>query len=154
MKTLNSSGLFQCKFVSDLFEYSTKKHDCSSKNFIKAYVYSSVRSRISSKNFIFESIDVAAAYEMIKNEEKLTKGKEIYPSYVMAWIGYIFMYFELSTGIPQTTLYKNIKPEELYGLYEAYHSLDNELAIKRIAEAKNININLNDAKLMQQINML
>ena len=35
-------------------------------------------------------------------------------------------------------VYEKIKPQELYDLYDAYHSMDNELAIKRILESKNI----------------
>jgi len=151
MNKLNDVQLFQCKFVSNLFEYSTQKKECSSKIFIKAYVYSSTSKRISSKSFIFESLDIVSAYESIKNEKKITRGNDVYPSYVMAWIGYIMQYFECATCIPLTVLYKKIKPEELYSLYEAYHSIDNDLAVKRIAESKNINIELNNINIMKQI---
>ncbi len=151
MKELNDAELFQCKFVSDLFEYSTKTKEFSSKNFIKAYIYSSVSKIVASKSFFIESLDIVAAYEQIKKEKKMVKGGTVYPSYVMAWIGYIIKYFQSSTGIPQTVIYKKIKPEELYSLYEAYHSLDNELVVKRIAEAKNINIELNNIEIMRQL---
>jgi len=151
MNHLDDNGKLQCKFVSDLFEYSTKAKDCSSKIFIKSYVYSSISKRSSSKSFIFESIDYVSAYEIIKKEKKLERGNDIYPSYVMSWIGYIMKYFSLSTSIPETVLYKRIKPEEFYLLYEAYHSLDNDLVVKRIAEAKRINLNLNDVEIMKKL---
>ncbi len=151
MKKIDDNGLFACRFTSDLFEYSTKIKDCSSKEFIKAYVYSSVQKRISSDAFLYDSLDVATAYEMIKKEKKLTRGKEIYPSYVMAWIGYIMKYFSCVTSIPETTIYKKIKPEEFYSLYEAYHSLDNDLVVKRLCEAKNINLNLNNVEILRKI---
>ena len=133
--------LFVCRYVSDLFEYSTKMKDCSSKAFIKAFVYSSIQKRLSSQAFILESLDVPAAYEIIKKEKKLTRGKEIYPSYVMAWIGYTMKYFAYVTNISETALYRKVKPEEFYSLYEAYHSLDNDLVVKRISEAKKKYIN-------------
>lgn len=148
---LDDSSLFSCRFVGDLFEYSTKLKDCSSKVFIKAFVYSSLSKDISNKSFYLNSIDIALAYDLIKKEKKLTRGKDIYPSYVMAWIGYIMEYFALSTNIPLTVLYKHIKPEELYMLYESYHSLDNELVVKRILEAKNINNSLNDVELLKTL---
>lgn len=148
---LNDASLLSCRFVSDLFEYSTKKQECSSKVFIKAYVYSSVSNTISNSSFILNSLDISQAYELIKKEKKLTIGKDIYPSYVMSWIGYIMEYFTLSTNIPLTVLYKKIKPEELYTLYESYHSLDNDLVIQRICEAKNINLNLNNLDLFKSI---
>ena len=39
MRKIDDNGLLLCKFTSDLFEYSTKAKDCSSKVFIKAYIY-------------------------------------------------------------------------------------------------------------------
>lgn len=36
-------------------------------------------------------------------------------------------------------------------LYEAYHSLDNEVVVKRIAEAKKINIELNNIEVMKNL---
>lgn len=151
MKKLNDIELFQCKYVSDLFEYATKKGECSSKTFIKAYIYSSLPKRIASPTFLMESLDVSSAYDIIRSEKNIARGKDIYPSFVMAWIGYIFKYFECATNIPQTVLYKKIKPEELYMLYEAYHSLDNEVVLKRIAEAKKINIELNNIEVMKNL---
>lgn len=154
MKEIDNNGLFQCKFVSDLFEYSTKMKDCSSKNFIKAYVYSSIQKRLFSKSFILESLDITTAYEIIKKEKKLSRGNNIYPSYVMSWIGYIMKYFSYVTNLPETILYKKMKPEEFYQAYEAYHSLDNDLVIKRICEAKNINLDLNNVNILKKINKL
>lgn len=151
MNKMDDIGLFECRYVSDLFEYSTKMKDCSSKVFIKAFVYSSIQKRLSSQAFILESLDVPAAYEIIKKEKKLTRGKEIYPSYVMAWIGYIMKYFAYVTNISETALYRKVKPEEFYSLYEAYHSLDNDLVVKRISEAKNINLNLNNIEIYKSI---
>ena len=151
IKTLDNNGLLSTRFVSDLFEYSTKQKDCSSKVFIKAFVYSSVSKRIASDSFFLDSLDVAAAYDLIKKEKKLTKGKDIYPSYVMAWIGYLMEYFTKSTHIPLTVFYRKIKPEELYQLYESYHSLDPEIAIKRICEAKEIPLDYNNIELLKNI---
>lgn len=151
MNKMDDIGLFECRYVSDLFEYSTKMKDCSSKVFIKAFVYSSIQKRLSSQAFILESLDVPAAYEIIKKEKKLTRGKEIYPSYVMAWIGYIMKYFAYVTNISETALYRKVKPEEFYSLYETYHALDNDLVVKRISEAKNINLNLNNIEIYRSL---
>ncbi len=150
MKNINESGYVSCRFVSDLFEYSTKVKECSSKVFIKAFVYSSVSKRIGNDAFLFDSLDVTVAYDLIKKEKNLTRGKDIYPSYVMAWIGYVMEYFVKTTGIPLTTLYKKMKPEEFYRVYEAYHSLDNDEVIDRICEAKKINTNLNDPEIYER----
>ena len=151
MKKIDDTGIALCKFASSLFEYSTKIGECSSKVFIKAYVYSSIPKRLSSASFLYESIDIVSAYNTIRAEKKLTRGKDIYPSYVMAWIGYIMKYFSYTTGISEEVLYKKVKPEDFYHLYESYHSLDNDLVVKRIAEANEINMNLNNIELMKSL---
>ncbi len=151
MRKIDDNGLLLCKFTSDLFEYSTKVKDCSSKVFIKAYIYSSIQRLLSSKAFLLDSLDIVSAYDTIKSEKKLTHGKDIYPSYVMAWIGYIMKYFSYTTGVSEVVLYSKVKPEEFYNLYEPYHSLDNDLVVKRIAEANDININLNDVEIMMKL---
>ena len=151
MRKIDDNGLLLCKFTSDLFEYSTKAKDCSSKVFIKAYIYSSIKRILSSKAFLLDSLDIVSAYDTIKSEKKLTQGKDIYPSYVMAWIGYIMKYFSYTTGVSEVVLYSKVKPEVFYNLYESYHSLDNDLVVKRIAEANDININLNDVEIMMKL---
>lgn len=147
---MKDTDLIKCRFVSDLFEYASKVKECSSLVFIKAFVYSTVSIRISNDSFLFETFDINYAYEAIKEEKKLVRGKEIYPTYVMSWIGYIMEYFTLSTNIPLSAYYKEVKPEELYMLYESYHSLDNDLVIKRLLEAHNLMNNLNDVELMKK----
>ena len=151
MRKIDDNGLLLCKFTSDLFEYSTKAKDCSSKVFIKAYIYSSIQRILSSKAFLLDSLDIVSAYDTIKSEKKLTQGKDTYPSYVMAWIGYIMKYFSYTTGVSEVVLYSKVKPEVFYNLYESYHSLDNDLVVKRIAEANDININLNDVEIMTKL---
>ena len=151
MNKMDDTGRLLCKYVSDLFEYSTKQKDCSSKVFVKSFVYSSIQKRINKKDFLLDSIDVPMAYSIIKNEKNMTRGKEVYPSYVMAWIGYIMKYFCYVTGISEVTFYQKIKPEDLYKMYEAYHSLDNDLVVKRLSEDKNINIELNNVELLKRI---
>ncbi len=69
----------------------------------------------------------------------------------MSWIGYIMEYFTLSTNIPLSVFYKEVIPEELYTLYEPYHSLDNDLVVKRLLEAHNLQEQLNDVELMKRI---
>ena len=60
-------------------------------------------------------------------------------------------YFSYTTGVSEVVLYSKVKPEEFYNLYESYHSLDNDLVVKRIAEAYDININLNDVEIMMKL---
>ncbi len=152
MKKMDENGRLLAIFVSDLFKYSVNQKDCSSKIFIKAYVFSSLeKERLNSDTFLFDSLDVPEAYEIIKKEKKLTRGNEIYPSYVMEWIGYIMKYFNYVTGIPLASLYKKMKPDEFYSAYEAFHSLDNDVVVERILEMKNFNNKNNDVDILKKI---
>ncbi len=150
MRQIDDGGLLSCRFVADLFEHSVRKAEGSSKAFVRAFAYSSVAKRVSSPSFIFDSLDVGEAYNIIKSEKKINKGKDVYPTYVMAWIGYIYEYFVQISGLPAIILNKKVKTEELFTLYEPYHSLDNEMAVKRICESKGIRLDFNDAELLKR----
>ena len=75
------------------------------------------------------------------------KGGIIYNEQSMEWIGYIYRYICYIYEQPMKKIYGLIKPNELFELYDAYHSLDNELAIKRILEAKGISFENNTNQL-------
>ncbi len=153
MKKLNDNDLFLCRYLSDLFEYATLKNECCPHCFYRAYIHSSVRKRMCSRNFINESLDIPAAYEIIKKESSFYVNLDgsNYPSYVMAWIGYIFKYMSIALSIPEITLYKSLKISDLYKQYESYHSLDNDLVVERLVESNKINTNRNDLKLLKKI---
>lgn len=68
IKMIDDTGFLSAKFVSNLFEHSTKVKECSSKVFIKAFAYSSVAKRISSDSFLIDSLDIVSAYNQIKKE--------------------------------------------------------------------------------------
>lgn len=139
MKEIDNIGLNLCEYQANLFETSINVLECSSIYFIKIFMNSTLANRIDNPVFIFESIDVNAALYELKQTNKLNRGKDKYPSYVMKWIGYIYRYFSYTYQFSSKRVYKIIKPKELYTLYEAYHSLDPKEAISRIIDSKNIN---------------
>lgn len=151
MKDLDTAGKFLCEYVSRLFAYQTERKDGSSKVFIKAFVYSSLAEQIDKEEFMFSAIDITEAYGALKKEKNLKRGKEIYPSFVMAWISYIMKYFAYTRRISEKRVYEYVKPEELYSMYEAYHSLDNETVVTRIIEAKRIDLSLDNLDLLRKI---
>lgn len=142
MKEIDSIGIKLCEYQSDLFEKSTTFFNCGSAYFIKIFMYSNLSKRIDSSSFLLESLDVNAALAELKTNNSFNRGSIIYPSYVMKWIGYIYRYFSFTCDFSSKKVFTIIKPKELYGLYEAYHSLDPKETIERIMESKKIkNIN-------------
>ena len=138
MKEIDNVGLKLCEYQANLFEASLSILECSSIYFIKIFMNSILANRIDKPAFILESIDVDAALYELKQTNKLNRGKEKYPTYVMKWIGYMYRYFSYTYEFSSKRVYEIIKPKELYALYEAYHSLDPKEAISRIVDSKNV----------------
>lgn len=138
MRKIDDIGYELCKYQSGLFEHSASYLTCSSKFFYKQFMNSSLAKRMDNPAFAFESLDVLAALDELKKEKKLETGKEKFATYILSWSGYLLRYWSYTYEISSKRLFKYIKLEELGKLYEAYHSLDIEEAIKRISESKNI----------------
>lgn len=138
MKPIDRNGLLLAKYQSSLFEISVKELSCSSAYFYKKFSYSKLAKRMDKKAFISESLDITGAIEELKKESNYNVGHIKEPAKVMAWIGYLLRYWSYTYEISTKQIYKLIKLNELCRLYEAYHSLDTEEAIKRLHEVHKI----------------
>lgn len=149
MTKMNEIGLMLCRYQARLFEYAARQK-VSSKFFVKKFSFSFTAARMDSIGFLLESIDVPQAYLEIMNGSEKTG--IVYSEKIMNWIGYIYRYICYTHQQPMKRVYKLIKPKELHDLYDAYHSMDNELAIERILEAKSINFEgTNNLELLKRI---
>lgn len=138
MRKIDDTGLMLAKFQGDLFEKSTEYLNCSSVYFVKKFMNSKLVKSIDDSAFINESKDIYLILDELQKETDLSVGKKKLPKSVMSWIGYLYRYWSYVYEVSSNYLFKIIKTEELSRLYEAYHSLDVEEAIKRISESKNI----------------
>ncbi|MCQ2742951.1 MAG: antitoxin [Bacilli bacterium] len=136
MKKIDDLGYELCKYQASLFEHSGSLSNCSSSYFYKQFMNSELAKRIDSNGFLFESLDIEAALDELKKEKDLTKGKTKVPLAIMSWIGYMLRYWAYTYEISSKRIFSNIKINELERLYEAYHSLDVEEAVKRISDSK------------------
>ena len=140
MREMDEYGLMLCKYQADLFEYSSKEM-MPSRVFIKQFAYSFLAKRLDKKSFLYESIDIPKAYNEVIGGFRFT-GSVVFEQPIIRWIGYIYRYISYIYEKPTKKIYERIKPQELYNLYDSYHALDNELAIRRILEAKDINFEI------------
>lgn len=139
---MDDIGLKLCYFQAQLFEESKDYFSCSSSFFIKNYMNSPLATRLDNKTFILEARDIKNCFnELNINNNIIYKKTDHYPSFILSWIGYLYRYACYEYHLSSTKIYNIIKPKELYNLYEAYHSLDVNEALKRITEAKNIDLN-------------
>ncbi len=139
MRKMDNYGLKLCKFQAELFKKSLNETKCSSKIFIRRFMLSDLAKRMDKEGFLFDAIDVMDGFDELENQfgestygtVKLN-GEELY------WMGYIYRYWAYVDEKSTKQLYKMVKPEELQKVYFPYHSLDPEMAIARIKEAKGI----------------
>lgn len=150
IKDIDDVGLKLCKYQSDLFEKSINYFNCGSVYFIKRFMNSDLARRIDNSAFLLESRDIISSLSELNVDYKMNRGKEKYPTYVMSWIGYIYRYFSYTYSFNSKKVFEIVKPKELYGLYESYHSLDPKEAINRIIESKETKLDIDLVELAKK----
>lgn len=139
MRKMDNYGLKLCNFQAELFQKSLTQTECSSKIFIRRFMLSDLAKRMDTDGFLFNSMDVNdALYELEREFGPSDYGNIKFGGEEIYWTGYIYRYWAYTSRKSSKQLYRLVKPDELQELYFPYHSLDPELAIERIKEAKNI----------------
>ena len=139
MIQIDSMGLKLCQYQASIFQSSLEQTQCSSKAFIRRFMYSDFAKRVDTGSTLFEAIDITDAFEEIDKQYGASAyGSERFSAEELYWIGYIYRYWSYTGKVSSKQLYKKIKPEQLKELYFPYHSLDPRQAIERIAEDKGI----------------
>ena len=142
MKSMDSYGLKICAFQAALFERSVYELDCSSKIFIRRFMYSELASRIDSDGYYFDATGIEDAFDELEQQYGATRyGQQKYGAEEMHWMGYIYRYWAYTYEKSSKHLFKYIKPEKLRSLYYPYHSLDPAQAIERILESDGVDSN-------------
>ena len=134
MRKLDNIGFILCKYQRDLFEYSTDHLTCSSRVFIKSFCQSQLAKYMDKDSFIMTSIDIPEAVNMLKKEKTLSSGSIKFNKKIIGWIGYLYRYWSYTRQLSTKAVYKKVNPILLAGVYEAYHSLDVEEAVRRLEE--------------------
>lgn len=139
MKKMDNYGLKLCNFQAELFQKSKEETECSSKIFIRRFMLSDLAKRMDKGGFLFDATDVADALQEIEIQFGPSDyGREKFGREELYWTGYIYRYWSYIDEKSSKQIYKIVKPQELRKLYFPYHSLDAEMAIERIKEAKGI----------------
>ena len=145
MKKMDKDGLLLCDLQGETFEKSLSLSTTSSAIFIRRFMHSNVAKLLDNKSVLMYPMRAKDIIDEIDKEYgKSTYGSIKYSKEEMYWIGYIYRYFAYTYEIHSTRAYRIIKSKELRDLYLAYHTFSPEQAIKRILEAKNIKVNLED----------
>lgn len=140
MKTIDADGRALCKLQAQAFETSLGL-SCASAVFVRRFMNSDVARRMDDEGFLSES----NSPEGIVAEVEAQYGRSDYGSVKFSaeelhWMGYLYRYWACAFGMSSRAIYKIVGANELRSLFFAYHSLDPEQAILRIAESKGIKL--------------
>ena len=137
MKKIDGYGLKICAFQAELFKESLTVQNCSSKIFIRRFMYSDLAARMDANGFYYASYSITDAFDEIDRQYGHSSyGQTKYGPEEMYWMGYLYRYWTYTHENSSKQLYHYIKPEDLSGLYYPYHSLDPSQAIERILESR------------------
>lgn len=138
MKQLNADCLALCRMQALVFEGSVKL-ECGSAVFIRRYMNSGVAHRMDADGFMSGSISPESVIAEVESEYGSSSyGSVKYSAEELHWMGYLYRYWVFRFGMSSASVYKAIGANELRSLFFAYHSLDPEQAIFRIAESKGL----------------
>lgn len=139
MRKLESNDLELCRLQGRLFESSPELCPCSSPVFVRRFMNSQLAERFDDGSVLFESstLDSLNA-ELVEQYGPSEYGSTRYDGETLYWMGYLYRYWAVASGLSSKRIYKIVQARELGGLYYAYHSLDPAQAISRICEAKGI----------------
>ena len=141
-RDIDRDGLLLCDIQARAFENSVDSVDTSSEIFIRRFMFSDIVRLLDNGGILETTIQPADIIEYINEQYgESDYGSVKYTKNEMHWIGYLYRYYCYTYELTSRQVYRIIKPKELRGLYQAYHTLDPAQAIERIREAKGLPMN-------------
>lgn len=147
MRKFDENGLRLAKSQANMFVESISRYNCGSNYFIRRFMNSDICFWIDR----FDEFDISSVFNALEKDYQFETGKEKFSVDSIYWIGYLYRYWAYTYEIYSVEIYKIITAKELNNIYEAYHSLDPDLAIKRIYEAKKIKPEKNMLAIMKKV---
>ncbi len=152
MRALDSNDLLLCRMQGRFFESSVHMTGCASAVFVRRFMNSQLAERMDSGAFLFESSTHEQLFEELDQEFGASDyGKANFASDELYWMGYLYRYWARAFETRSAHVFKCIGAKELRELFGPYHTLDPEQAIRRIAEAKGIELEQDDNELAVKV---
>ena len=128
-----------CELQADVFELSAERFSCGSEYFAARFMHSEAAKRLDNAKDDFNYstpetllLEMSSAYPSLDDKN----GKKL-PSHVLRWIGYVYRAFCIEKKWSSADLYKELKPEELHGLYDSFHTFSIEYCVSRLFDLIN-----------------
>ena len=139
MKKIDSDGKKLCSLQADLFEKSVVYLEMSSEIFVRRFMNSNVVLELDNESFLSDTKTIEDIFvELDEEYGKTSYGSVKYNQNAMYWVGYLYRYFAYTYDLSSKQVYKLLPLKEVIKTYLPYHTMDIEMAIERLLEAKNI----------------
>lgn len=145
MRDIDSDGKKLCSIQADLFIKSVTSLEMSSEVFVRRFMNSKVVQELDNNSFLSDSKTIDDIFNDLDNQYgKTSYGSVKYNQEAMYWTGYLYRYMAYTYELSSKQVYKLLPLKEVVRAYLAYHTMDVQVAIERLLEAKNISFNEND----------
>lgn len=141
MRPLSFPELVICRAQGDFFAYSLEGFPgLSSVVFAKRFMHSKLAKRLDSAPELWADCNESWKNELLLEGPVPDVGGIELSKPVLYWLGYIYRYWSFATDTPSSVVISKFPAKWVAGLYEPYHTLDPEMAIKRMMESKGIEL--------------
>ena len=109
-----------------------------SETFIRVFMHSKISEGLDSDFDYTQWAGKEYIMERMKEEcpEGFSKQGIVFDSETLYWAGYLYRYWHFYTGESSKVIYKQADAQTVNAMYYGYHTLDIEMAIDRLKEAK------------------
>lgn len=146
MRDIDSDGKKLCSIQADLFLKSVSSLKMSSEVFVRRFMNSKAVIELDNRSFLSDSKTIDDIFIDLDNQYgKTSYGSIKYNQEAMYWAGYLYRYFAYTYELSSKQVYKLLPLKEVVRAYLAYHTMDVQVAIERLLEAKHISFDEKDS---------
>ena len=123
-----------CERQGEIFELANDNFSCGSLLFVSRFMQSDLARDMD---------DVESPYNYVSPNNAINRLRYQYPSFidndgkkypkaVMHWVGFIYRAYSIINKISSRMIYKYLKADTLFGLYESFHTFSPEYCVERL----------------------
>lgn len=133
MREFDSSALELATFQGELFALSPKECEESSPVFLRRYFLSDYAHHLDETDPSLLSLDANEAFSALAGQYGESRyGKRKYDEAGLYWLGYFSRYVTYTRDLSSRAFYRLFDINELYALYEAYHTQSEEWCLAHL----------------------
>lgn len=128
-----------CELQADIFENSIRRFNCSSSFFIARFMNSKYAKELDNTDDPYNFYSPNCVLDGLENTYPSLKeyqGQK-YTQNVLRWIGYIYRAWSIIKKKSSSEIYKHLKGEEMYSLYDSFHTFGIDYCVTRLEEIVN-----------------